>query len=147
MADTNKLIKPVYTLGVASKLSGIPAHSIRQYIDKGLILPYKTDTNRHLFSENDILRLLSIKKYIAKGLNIAGIKTLYAQVHGVLKYKCFSETCEQCISYKKTDLPCWIVKESNENDCSNKTCRECEVYLMADPLNDMRDFLYKLNKN
>lgn len=28
---------PVYTLGITSKLSNTPLHSIRQYIDKGLI--------------------------------------------------------------------------------------------------------------
>jgi len=32
---------PVYTLGVASDLSRIPVHSIRQYIDKGLMIPFK----------------------------------------------------------------------------------------------------------
>jgi len=32
---------PVYTLSVTADLSGIPDHSIRQYIDKGLIIPFK----------------------------------------------------------------------------------------------------------
>jgi DNA-binding transcriptional MerR regulator len=48
---------PVYTLSTASDLSAIPAHSIRQYIDKGLIVPFTKETNRHLFSQVDILRL------------------------------------------------------------------------------------------
>ena len=34
---------PIYTLAVASRLSETPTHSIRQYIDKGLIIPLKTD--------------------------------------------------------------------------------------------------------
>ena len=38
-----KVNDPVYTLGIASKLSGIPAHSIRQYIDRGLLIPYKLE--------------------------------------------------------------------------------------------------------
>jgi len=39
--DSNDLdiTSPVYTVGVASRLSGIPAHSIRQYINNGLIIP------------------------------------------------------------------------------------------------------------
>ena len=34
--NNNNSSEPVYTLAVASKLSLTPAHSIRQYIDKGL---------------------------------------------------------------------------------------------------------------
>ena len=30
--------EPVYSLGTASRLSEIPAHSIRQYVDNGLII-------------------------------------------------------------------------------------------------------------
>jgi DNA-binding transcriptional MerR regulator len=33
--------------------SGIPVHSIRQYIDKGLIIPFKKESNRNLFSQVD----------------------------------------------------------------------------------------------
>lgn len=64
--------EPIYTLSVAARLSDTPQHSIRQYINKGLIIPLKTKTNRHLFSEVDISRLLCVRKYlIEKGLNIA----------------------------------------------------------------------------
>ena len=34
---------PVYTLRVASQLASLPAHSIRQYVDKGLIVPFKLE--------------------------------------------------------------------------------------------------------
>ena len=44
---------PLYTLGIASQLSEIPAHSIRQYIDEGLIIPFKLESKRHLFSQQD----------------------------------------------------------------------------------------------
>jgi hypothetical protein len=38
--ENNSVIRttPVYTLSTTSTLSGIPIHSIRQYIDKGLII-------------------------------------------------------------------------------------------------------------
>ena len=32
--------QPVYTLGVSAQLADIPAHSIRQYIDNGLLIPF-----------------------------------------------------------------------------------------------------------
>ena len=70
--------EPVYSLGTASRLSDISVHSIRQYIDNGLIIAHTTVSKRHLFSQVDILRLKSIKKQLVKkGLNIAGIKAMY----------------------------------------------------------------------
>jgi len=73
--------EPLYTLSIAVKLSGIPAHSIRQYTDKGLIIPFKLDSKRHLFSQNDVIRLNQINEQLDKqGLNIAGIKALMAQI-------------------------------------------------------------------
>src|SRR5674536_372346 len=68
---------PVYTLSTTSTLSGIRVHSIRQYIDKGLIIPFKKVSSRNLFSQVDILRLKYIHKLLDEdGLNIAGIRTL-----------------------------------------------------------------------
>ena len=67
---------PVYTLSTTAVLSGIPVHSIRQYMDKGLIIPYKKKSNRNLFSQVDILRLKYIHKLLNEdGLNIAGIRS------------------------------------------------------------------------
>ena len=34
--NNNNSSEPIYTLAAASKLSSVPSHSIRQYIDKGL---------------------------------------------------------------------------------------------------------------
>lgn len=62
---------PVYTLSTASSLSGIPVYSIRQYIDKGLVIPFTKETGRHLFSLVDILRL----KYIHKLLDEGGLNS------------------------------------------------------------------------
>ena len=62
----------VYTLSVTANLSGIPVHSIRQYIDKGLIIPFKKESSRNLFSQVDILRLKYIHKLLTQdGLNLS----------------------------------------------------------------------------
>jgi DNA-binding transcriptional MerR regulator len=58
----------VYTLSITASLSGIPVHSIRLYIDKGLMIPFKKESSRNLFSQVDILRL----KFIHKLLNDDG---------------------------------------------------------------------------
>ena len=136
----------IYTLGIASKLSGIPSHSIRQYIDKGLILPFRTETNRHLFSEIDVQRLIKIKEYIEEGLNIAGIKALYAQIPGYLINSCSDSECTKCKAFNTSHLPCWIVNKDTAK-CNNKDCRTCEVYMMADPVEDLKRFFLTLKKN
>jgi hypothetical protein len=45
------------TFGITSQFSNIPAHSNRQYIDRALLIPYKLDSKRLLFSANDIIGL------------------------------------------------------------------------------------------
>ena len=88
---------PVYTLGIASQLSEIPAHSIRQYIDEGLIIPFKLESKRHLFSRNDIDRLKMIRSLVRdKGLNFSGVRALMAMI------------------------PCWRIRDCSEDD--RKTC-------------------------
>ena len=131
---------PVYTLGVVSSLSGVPVHSIRQYIDKGLLLPFKTDKNRHLFSDIDVKRLKKIKTYIDKGLNIAGLKCLYAQIPGYYLKSCSDKLCEGCTIFNTPVEPCWMGNAKNSH-CSMEDCRSCEVYAIADPLEDLNVLL------
>jgi hypothetical protein len=46
--------EPLYILSKISKLSGTPAHCIRKYIDRGLIIPFKLDSKQHIFSRLDV---------------------------------------------------------------------------------------------
>jgi MerR family transcriptional regulator, heat shock protein HspR len=72
---------PVFTLSVIADLSGIPVHSIMQYIDKGLMIPFKKESSRNLFYQVDILRLKYIHKLLKEyGSNIAGIRTFLALI-------------------------------------------------------------------
>lgn len=146
MKSVKDIGEHIYTLGIASRLSEIPTHSIRQYIDKGLILPYKTETKRHLFSEIDIQRLRNIKKYIDSGLNIAGIKMLYAQIPGYLINSCTEKDCERCEAFHSSLQPCWIANKDDMN-CKDKDCQTCDVYKMADPVEDLKKFFLTLKKN
>ena len=130
MDETNKL--PVYTLGIAAKLSGIPAHSIRQYIDEGLLIPYKLESKRHLFSQNDIERLKLIRNLIRKkGLNFAGVRTLMAMIPCWSIRACSEEDRKSCGAYSENFQPCWEASEKGRL-CKNEDCRECEVYHVLD---------------
>jgi MerR family transcriptional regulator, heat shock protein HspR len=141
--DNNSVLStsPVYTLSTASSLSGIPVHSIRQYIDKGLIIPFRKESNRHLFSQVDILRLKYIHKLLDEdGLNIAGIRTLLALIPCWAIRKCSEEERRTCQAYQSNDCPCWEASEKGAL-CKNSNCRECEVYSIVEDYPDIKSFL------
>jgi MerR family transcriptional regulator/heat shock protein HspR len=120
--------RPILTLSITSQLSGIPAHSIRQYIDRGLLIPYKLDSSRHLFSQNDINRLKNINILInERGLNIAGIKAILAMVPCWAIHKCPEQNKQNCGAYNVDFVPCWEASEKGRV-CKNENCRDCEVY-------------------
>ena len=132
---------PVYTLSVTANLSGVPVHSIRQYIDKGLMIPFKKESSRNLFSQVDILRLKYIHKLLEKdGLNIAGIRTLLALIPCWAIRHCSDEEREKCQAYISETNPCWEASEKGTL-CKNTNCRECEVYRSVENFHDLKSFI------
>lgn len=123
---------PLYTLGIASQLSDIPSHSIRQYIDEGLIIPFKLESKRHLFSRNDIERLKLIKKLLrGRGLNFSGVRALMAMIPCWAIRECSEEDRSTCEAYSDNFQPCWEASEKGQK-CKNENCRDCEVYHSLD---------------
>ena len=132
---------PVYTLSTTATLSGIAVHSIRQYIDKGLIIPFKKESKHNLFSQVDILRLKYIHKLLDKdGLNIAGIRTILALIPCWTMRQCSAEEREKCLAYQSDTSPCWEASEKGTS-CKNTNCRECEVYRIVENYPDVKSFL------
>ena len=135
---------PIYTLSTISTLSGIPVHSIRQYVDKGLIIPYRKVSNRNLFSQVDILRLKYIHKLlIVNGLNIAGIRSVLALIPCWEVRKCSAVEREKCEAYHRDTFPCWEASEKGTL-CKNTDCRECEVYRIVENYPDIKSYLKTL---
>jgi MerR family transcriptional regulator/heat shock protein HspR len=135
---------PVYTLSTAAGLSGIPVHSIRQYVDKELIIPFKKESSRNLFSQVDILRLKFIHKLLNEdGLNIAGIRTLLAVIPCWAIRQCSNREREKCEAYISETYPCWEASEKGTL-CKNTNCRECEVYRIVENYPDIKTFLKTL---
>jgi MerR family transcriptional regulator, heat shock protein HspR len=131
---------PVYTMSVTADLSGIPVHSIRQYIDKGLIIPFKKESSRNLFSQVDILRLKYIHKLLTiDGLNISGIRTLLALIPCWAIRRCSDAEREKCQAFQSVTFPCWEASEKGI-PCRNNDCRECEVYRIAENYPDLKSF-------
>ena len=134
----------VFTLGITSKLSGIPAHSIRQYIDRGLLIPYKLDSMRHLFSSDDVNRLKHIHDLIQdRGLNFAGIRSLFSMVPCWAIVKCSEKDREKCEAYRNTLSPCWDASNKGVA-CKNRDCRECKVYTNFSQSGDLKSVIKEL---
>ena len=135
---------PVYTLSVASELSGIPVHSIRQYIDKGLIIPFTKQSSRHLFSQVDISRLKYIHRLLDEtGLNVSGIRSLMAMIPCWAIRSCPPSEREGCMAYRSDSYPCWEASEKAPS-CRNLNCRECTVYTVVDDYPDIKTFIQTL---
>jgi MerR family glutamine synthetase transcriptional repressor len=74
MGDEIRRNMALFPIGIVMKLTDLTARQIRYYETNGLIQPARTEGNQRLFSFNDVDRLLDIRSFIEKGLNIAGIK-------------------------------------------------------------------------
>jgi MerR family transcriptional regulator/heat shock protein HspR len=139
-----KSTTPVYTLSTTADLSGIPIHSIRQYIDKGLIIPFKKASCRNLFSRVDIMRLNYVHKLLNEdGLNIAGIRSIFSLIPCWAIRKCSVDERENCQAFHSSAFPCWEASQKGIS-CRNSDCRECNVYRVVENYPDVKSFLKKL---
>ncbi|RAK23482.1 MerR family glutamine synthetase transcriptional repressor [Anoxybacillus vitaminiphilus] len=78
MSSNIRRSMPLFPIGIVMQLTELSARQIRYYEEHGLISPARTEGNRRLFSFNDVDRLLEIKELIEQGVNLAGIKQIFA---------------------------------------------------------------------
>ena len=69
---------PIFPIGQVMELTGLSARQIRYYEEHGLVIPARTKGSQRLYSLNDIDKLLEIKDLLDQGINIAGIKRIFA---------------------------------------------------------------------
>ena len=67
----------VFPIGTVMKLTDLSARQIRYYEEQRLVIPERSETNRRLYSLNDVDRLLEIKDYLADGLTIMAIQKIF----------------------------------------------------------------------
>lgn len=68
------------TIGDVSKLTGLPAKTIRFYEDEGCIPPVaRSDSGYRLYSEGDVWRLQLVRQVRMLGLPLSQIKPLISQ--------------------------------------------------------------------
>lgn len=119
---------PIYTISVVSELLNISTHTLRMYEREGLIIPYKKHSNHRLYSQNDLEKLTYIRNAIKdKKISISAMKMMYSLIPCWKIINCPEEDRNNCKAYNYFDTPCWTMVHYN-NVCSNRNCRECEVY-------------------
>ena len=55
--NDDPLHEPVYTIGHAAKKLGVSVPTLRMYEQTGLIMSFRTETNRRLFSRHDLYHI------------------------------------------------------------------------------------------
>lgn len=69
---------PLLPIGTVMQLTELSARQIRYYEEHDLIQPHRTEGNRRMFCLNDVDTLLDIKDMLEQGVNMAGIKKVFA---------------------------------------------------------------------
>src|SRR4051812_1556113 len=70
---------PVYTIAVASRLTGMHPQTLRKYERAGLLRPARPSGNQRLYSADDIERLKRIQYLVEeRGVNVAGLELALA---------------------------------------------------------------------
>jgi DNA-binding transcriptional MerR regulator len=69
---------PVYTIGAASRLTGIPIWTLRWIERHGLPRPSRTEGKQRLYNDDDLARLKDVRALMEKKVNLAGIRVILA---------------------------------------------------------------------
>ena len=67
---------PIYTIGAASRLSGIPIWTLRWIEKHGLLSPDRTSGRQRLYSDEEMDRLREVRGLMELKVNLAGIRVI-----------------------------------------------------------------------
>jgi MerR family transcriptional regulator/heat shock protein HspR len=142
METTIDIYEAVLTIGTVAEKLDVSVQTLRLYEQHGLILPFKTQSGRRMYSMHDLERLRCIRKMITEnGINLNGIKRLMALIP-CWEYKGgLDEECKQCPVYYESIGPCWSVKNVGPK-CQNVSCRDCPVYCIEINCNKLKEVIY-----
>lgn len=70
----NDASMPKYTIGVVSRLIGLPPQALRRYEETGLLEPARQSGKNRLYSDQDLAILREIVQLSDEGVNAVGIR-------------------------------------------------------------------------
>lgn len=68
--------EPVYVISVAARLAGLPCWVLRVLDQEGVVVPNRTDSNRRLYSDEDLHILARVRDLTDRGVNMKGVKII-----------------------------------------------------------------------
>lgn len=72
---------PILPIRTVMQITNLSARQIRYYEEHELVEPMRSDGNRRVFSLRNVDELLEIQELLEQGINIAGIKKVFALKH------------------------------------------------------------------
>jgi DNA-binding transcriptional MerR regulator len=67
---------PVYTIGAASRLTGIPIWTLRWIEKHGLLRPSRTEGRQRLYTDAELDQLREVRALMEQKVNLAGIRVI-----------------------------------------------------------------------
>ncbi len=101
MSYVNHMImkKPVYSIGMVSRMLGVHPRMLRIYEKEGLISPKRIGGKR-FYTEEDVQKLKCIRVLLEEGINIAGVRRLFEVAPCWRVLKCPNSNRNACVYYK-----------------------------------------------
>ncbi|MEE9167308.1 MAG: MerR family transcriptional regulator [Candidatus Neomarinimicrobiota bacterium] len=135
---------PVYTIGVIARKMSVSPQTLRLYERKGLVIPYRTETRRRLYSQVDLEWIACIRRQIGGNkLTISGLRRLLSLIPCWEIKPCGVNDREACAAYISCEEVCWNLEETGER-CKSEDCRICGVYRSAAKVESFKEF-YKMS--
>jgi len=78
MNKNDRKAMPILPIRTVMQITNLSARQIRYYEEHELVEPMRTDGNRRIFSLKNVDELLEIQELLEEGVNIAGIKKVFA---------------------------------------------------------------------
>ncbi len=123
-----KYEEPIFPISTAAKLLNVSVHTLRMYERKGLVITFKKNSNRRLFSKSDIERIECIRRSINQfKLSINSIKAIYSLIPCWEIVKCRIDVRKICQAFNNNYEPCWSYKRTGKI-VEKQSCRNCTVY-------------------
>ena len=139
--------EPIFSISGAAKLLNISVHTLRMYEREGLFLPYKKESNQRLYSKSDIERIECLRNAInTSKISINGIKAIYSMIPCWEIINCSAKDKHKCKAYNGIHEPCWTYDQS-ATACTDKKCRECEVYKKYSDCGKVKQLIKTLSKS
>ena len=70
--------RALFSISVASEVTGVNPQMLRVYEQRGLLAPHRTEGGTRRYSSNELDRIREIDALIKTGLNLAGVERVLA---------------------------------------------------------------------